>query len=135
MTKQARKRKLTDDEIDALVVAEVDDPAALDVRPVGDQFGQSNLAALTPDLRDKYFGGVNGLDNSSNTNFTFGSRRFRRYGVGRVNYLRGGTGTSCQEQHGHSCPNLVRPASHGRVSEIRRRKSKNGLLDFRINLP
>jgi hypothetical protein len=28
MTKQAKKRKLTDDEIDALVVAEADDPAA-----------------------------------------------------------------------------------------------------------
>jgi hypothetical protein len=58
-----------------------DEIALLDLGAVGDEFGKSHAATLTPDFGDEDFGGVDGFDEASDADFAFGAGGIRWCGM------------------------------------------------------
>ena len=72
-----------------------DEIALLDPGAVGDEFGEGHAAALTEDLGDENFGGVDGFDGAGDADFAFGTRSVGRSGMSNG---RGGGGTGGEEE-------------------------------------
>jgi hypothetical protein len=100
--------------------------AQADFGPVGDEFGEGHGAALTPDLGNEDFGGVDGFDGAGDADLAFDARGI---GSGGVGDWRRGLGTGGEEEQGNRDRQRRR---HEVVSGIRRQEWGKCLAGFRI---